>query len=335
MIGSTAPNIPARNIRVYLPRGYLQNTTKRYPVLYLQDGQIVFDPGGPFGSWSADATATREIGQGRMREAILVAVNHGEGNRIPEYQPPTDFYPRTPPNTQGRADAYASFLINNVRPYVDTNFRTLNDPANTLTLGSSMGGLVSLYLGREFSVFGKIGIFSPAFWISPNYIAQVTAGTKKPLRVYLDMGTGEPEDNWEDAVQMYDVHLSQAYAANGEVTFVAGCGEGHNEAAWKARLPGALRFLLPVREEPALLALRDFPPKFSVIAVDLPGGQVTINYTSAFGFKYELARSPDMTDWAPVSTTSPESLPWSNRQITDTFEAATELFWQMTAIASP
>ena len=122
-VDSTATNIADRNVRIYLPRGYTQNSTKRYPVLYLHDGQNVFDPGGDFGSWSADATATREIGQGRMRETILVGIDN-TANRIPEYMPPNDTYQ----GTQGRGDSYASFVINNVRPYLDFNFRTLNDP---------------------------------------------------------------------------------------------------------------------------------------------------------------------------------------------------------------
>lgn len=110
-INSTAANIPGRNIRIYLPRGYAQNTAKRYLVLYLHDGQNVFDPGGPFGSWSADATATREVARGRMRETILVGIDNTT-NRIAEYLPPGDVYK----GSQGRADAYASFVINNVRP---------------------------------------------------------------------------------------------------------------------------------------------------------------------------------------------------------------------------
>ena len=251
-VNSTASGIPARNVRVYLPRGYTQNTSRRYPVLYLHDGQNVFDPGGPFGSWSADATATREIAQGRMREAILVAIDNN-ANRIAEYMPPTDSYQ----GTQGRGAAYASFVINNVRPFIDANYRTLNDPKNTLVLGSSLGGLISLYFAREFSTFGKIGVLSPAFWIAPNYIGQVTAGAKKPLRVYLDFGTAEPADDWDNALSMYDVHLRQGHAAKGDVTFVAGRDQAHNEGAWKARLTGTLHYLLPAREEPNELAQRE------------------------------------------------------------------------------
>lgn len=172
LVDSTAPNIPGRNVHIYLPRGYDQNTTRHYPVVYFHDGQNVFDPNTAFGhvEWQADETATREISQGRMREAILVGIDNDDA-RIPEYQPPNDSYQ----GTQGRADAYASFVINNVRPYIDNAFRTLNDAKNTITIGSSMGGLVSLYLGREFSTFGKIAVMSPALWISPNYVAQVNS----------------------------------------------------------------------------------------------------------------------------------------------------------------
>jgi predicted alpha/beta superfamily hydrolase len=330
-VNSTATNIPSRTVRIYLPRGYQQNTGKRYPVVYLHDGQNVFDPGGSFGSWSADATATCEIAQGRMREAILVGVNNSV-SRTAEYQPPND----SNGGTQGRADAYASFLINNVRPYVDATYRTLNDPKNTITLGSSMGGLVSLYLGREFSVFGKIGVFSPALWISPNYVATVNAGSKKPLRVYLDFGTAEPESDWNNALAMYDVHLAQGYSANADVTFVGGCGDGHNEAAWKTRLPQALHYLLPAREEPAELALRETPPKVAITTLNVPGKTAAFTYTSLFGFTYTLERTATFQDWTPVSTSAPESLPWANRVANDPeFPAGSAFFWRLRATPAP
>ncbi|HEX8076244.1 MAG TPA: alpha/beta hydrolase-fold protein, partial [Chthoniobacterales bacterium] len=263
-VDSTAPNIPGRTVRVYLPRGYEQNTTHRYPVLYLHDGQNVFDPGGPYGSWSADATATREIGQGRMRETIMVGIDNTD-NRIAEYLPPGDSYK----GSQGISDAYASFVINNVRPYIDNTFRTLNDFKNTLTLGSSLGGLVSVYLGREFSVFGKIGVLSPAFWAAPNYIGHVVAGSKIPIRVYLDFGTLETASDWDKCVSMFDLHLAQGYAANDDVTFVAGCNQEHNEAAWAARLRGTLHYLLPAGEAPNELAGRDYPPLLAIAGLNV------------------------------------------------------------------
>jgi predicted alpha/beta superfamily hydrolase len=329
-VDSTAPNIPARTVRIYLPRGYTQNVTRRYPVIYLHDGQNVFDPGGPFGSWSADATATKEMGQGRMREAILVGIDN-DSARIPEYQPPNDSYQ----GTQGRADAYASYVINNVRPYIDTTYRTLNDPKNTVTIGSSMGGLVALYFGREFSTFGKIAVMSPALWISPNYVAQVQSGMKKPLRVHLDMGTNEGQSDFDNCLSMYDTHLAQNYAANGDVEFVAGCGQQHNEAAWSARLPEVFDYLLPTREDPPELAQRDYPPRFVIAGIDLPGGAANFTYTSLFGFTYGLERSTNLTNWSPVSTSAAETFPWSTHPLGDSSFGAGPMFWRLRAVPAP
>jgi predicted alpha/beta superfamily hydrolase len=330
-VDSTATNIPGRTVRIYLPRGYDQNTARRYPVIYLHDGQNVFDPGGPFGSWSADATATKEMGQGRMREAILVGIDN-DSARIPEYQPPNDSYE----GTQGRADAYASFVINNVRPYIDTNFRTLNDAKNTVTIGSSMGGLVSLYLGREFATFGKIAVMSPALWISPNYMAQVKGEAKKVLRAHLDMGTAEGQSDFDNCLSLYDTHLAQTWAANDDVEFTAGCGQQHNEAAWSARLPEVFDYLLPAREDPNELAQRDYPPRIVVTTVDPANGSATLGYSSQFGFTYTLQRSPDLSTWNPVSTTTVEALPWSSHSLNDGgFAPATQIFWNLRADPAP
>ncbi len=326
-VDSSVLNIPGRTVRVYLPRGYTQNVNRRYPVVYFHDGQNVFDPGGPFGSWSADATATKEIGAGRMRETILVGIDN-DSARIPEYQPPNDAYQ----GIQGRADAYASFVINNVRPYIDANFRTLNDAKNTVTIGSSMGGLVSLYLGREFTTFGKIAAMSPALWISPNYVSQVNGETKKPLRVHLDMGTAEGQSDFDNCLAMYDTHLAQNYSVNDDVEYVAGCGQQHNEAAWSVRLPEVFEFLLPAREDPDELAERDYPPAFSVVSVN--GGMATLSYGSLFGFTYSLERSTDLAHWDPVSTTVVESFPWATRSLGDT-AASPQTFWRLRPLASP
>ena len=332
-VNSSVTNIPGRDVRVYLPRGYDQNTGRRYPVVYFEDGQNVFDPSTAFGGneWQADETATREISQGRMREAILVGI-YNTAARIPEYQPPNDSYQ----GTQGRADAYADFVINHVRPYVDNAFRTLNDPKNTVTIGSSMGGLVSLYFGREFTTFGKIAVMSPALWISPNYIAQVNGGLKKPLRVHLDMGTAEGQDDFDNCLSMYDTHLAQSYVVNDDVEFVAGCNQQHNEPAWAARLPGVFDFLLPAREDPPELAQREYPPVVAIRNLDLPNHSVTLDYASLFGFSYTLVRSTNLSQWNSVSTSSPETLPWANRSANDnTFMSNGSTFWRLQANPAP
>ncbi len=326
-VDSSVPNIPGRSVHVYLPRGYTQNATRRYPVVYFHDGQNVFDPGGPFGSWSADATATKEIRAGRMREAILVGIDN-DSARIPEYQPPNDGYQ----GTQGRADAYANFVINNVRPYIDNAFRTLNDPKNTITIGSSMGGLVALYFGREFATFGKIAVMSPALWISPNYVAQVNAEAKKSIRVHLDMGTAEPQDDFDNCLSMYDTHLVQGYSVNDDVEFVAGCGQQHNEAAWSVRLPQVYHYLLPSREDPGELLQRDYPPAFSVASVS--GGTATLSYGSLFGFTYTLERSTNLSQWDTVSSTAVETFPWATNPLGSS-SVGTQTFWRLRPAAAP
>lgn len=192
--------------------------------------------------------------------------------------------------------------------------------------------MISLYFGRESTTFGKIGLLSPAYRIAPNYIAQVLNGGKKQFRVYEDFGTAEPADDWNNAQQMYDVHLAQGYAANSEITFVAGCGQAHNEAAWKERFPVMLHYLLPPQEEPNELAIAEYPPLLEIGALNLAGQSVHLLYRSLFGFSYSLERSSNLRSWTPVSTMFAEDLPWATRVIDDAqVGASSRMFWRLKA----
>lgn len=250
--------IPSREVRVWLPPGY-EDTDMRYPVIYFHDGQNVFRPGGPFGCWFAEDAAADEIKAGRMRRAIMVAVpNNGAdaGNaRITEYQPPSDENPREPSRGQGICHRYAEFLLRKVKPAIDARYRTLPDRENTAVAGASMGGLVSLWLGLHTDAFGAVGVFSPAFWTSPNFTKAVMEGTKKNgLRIYMDMGTREKGnltgDYWEDALAVRGALLGQGYVEGGDFLWNPGEGDEHNEKAWAKRLPAALRFFLPGKDRP-------------------------------------------------------------------------------------
>lgn len=254
-VESDDPAIPSREVRVWLPPGY-DDGDARYPVIYFHDGQNVFRPGGVFGCWFAEDAAVAEIGTGGMRPAIMVAVGNNPADlglaRVTEYQPPGDGNPRHPGAPPGRCDAYAKFLLGKVKPTIDTKYRTLPDKDNTVTAGSSMGGLVSLWLGLETDAFGAVGVFSPAFWTSPNFMKAVMDGQKKPgLRIYMDMGTKETGntrgDYWQDALAVREALLRQGWVEGGDFLWNPGEGEVHNEAAWAKRLPVALRFLLPPR----------------------------------------------------------------------------------------
>jgi len=251
-VGSEDSTIPSREVRVWLPLGY-DASEARYPVIYFHDGQNIFRPGGPFGCWFAEDAAVAEIKAGRMREAILVAVDNNPqdaGNaRITEYQPPEDSNPRDPVCGKGLCDRYAKFLLGAVKPAIDAKYRTFSDRENTVAIGSSMGGLVSLWLGLNTDAFGAVGVFSPAFWTSPHFLRAVTEGKKKEgLRIYMDMGTQEKGnttgDYWQDALAVHKAFVKQCYVEGEDFLWNPGEGDEHNEKAWAKRLPAALHFLL-------------------------------------------------------------------------------------------
>ncbi len=252
LVGSEDSTIPPREVRTWLPPGY-EGSEARYPVIYFHDGQNVFRPGGPFGCWFAEDAAVAEIKAGRMREAILVAVENNPqeaGNaRITEYQPPEDSNPRDQIRGKGLCNRYAKFLLEAVKPAIDEKYRTLPDRENTVAIGSSMGGLVSLWLGLNTDAFGAVGVFSPAFWTSPHFLRAVTEGKKKEgLRIYMDMGTQEKGnttgDYWQDALTVREAFVKQGYVEGEDFLWNPGEGDEHNEKAWAKRLPTALRFLL-------------------------------------------------------------------------------------------
>ncbi len=253
MIESDDAAIPSREVRIWLPPGYGEGNS-RYPVIYFHDGQNVFRPGGPFGCWFAEDTAAEEIKAGRMREAIIVAVPNNEADggkaRVTEYQPPSDANPRDPSRGNGFCDRYGKFLLGKVKPAIDAKYRTFPDKENTVVAGSSMGGLVSLWLGMNTHAFGAVGVFSPAFWTSPKFMKSVMEGTKKDnLRIYMDMGTEEKGnltgDYWQDALAVRKALLKKGYKEGEDFLWNPGEGDEHNEKAWAKRLPVALRFLLP------------------------------------------------------------------------------------------
>lgn len=321
-VGSSWPSqIPARNIRIYLPRGYTNNTWKRYPVVYLHDGQNVFRPGGAFGCWGAEDAANWEMGQGRAREAILVGVDNG-ANRCGEYLPPGDTLSSSVcgGTVAGLGDFYANFLVHNVRPTLDVHYRTLNDRPNTMTLGSSLGGLISTYLGLRTNVFGVVGPMSPAYWAAPNFTGWITSNATLGLRIYTDWGTDEDSSMWDEAWPVRDAFLRDGYTENKDLLTVIGCGHIHNEAAWSNRLPAALRFMLPVLEERNALAHDIYPTEIQdVTSFTIP--ILTGSVTTLVGWRYAVEASTNLTEqfaFSVVATTEVERLPWSNRSLSFT-----------------
>jgi len=229
----TGNGIPSRGGRVYLPRGYTQNTSKKYPVLYMHDGQNVFDPGGSFGSWSADAAATREITHGRMRETIIVAVNNSN-SRMSEYGTPQDGY---------TGNFYMRYLVDNVMPNINSTYRSLTNFMDTGNMGSSLGGLISAYIGLSTNKFGLVGAISPSYWYGTNFRNWINVNPTKGNRIFQDAGTSEGASMWDYFWPVYTYYLQDGYVLNDDLQIMIGCGDAHNEAAWAGRVDNAFRFL--------------------------------------------------------------------------------------------
>lgn len=266
---STAEGIGNREIRIYLPRCYDENTDRRYPVIYFSDGQNVFQPGGSFGCWNAETAADREIRGGRMRETILVAVPCRETpaapgapadtGRLLEYLPSTDTLMTT--DLQGLGAHYADFLIGNVKPTLDYNFRTLSNRLNTAHIGSSAGGLLSLYLGTVYgSVFGLVapmsGVYNAEYIPNfSNWCFEHREALALPKRIWLDTGTEETNieglnlyaSNW-DALTLL-LYAGQVPNKSLHFGVYSGWAGEHNEPAWAARIADVYDFLLPVTDE--------------------------------------------------------------------------------------
>lgn len=321
-VASTVVGIDGRNIKIYLPRGYDSHPNRRYPVLYMHDGQNVFSPGGSFGSWDVDLTASAEIQMGRVRECIIVAIDNTE-DRLSEYLPPTDDF-----NGTGRCDDYASFVIDNVRPTLDVNYRTLNDPSNTLLMGSSFGGIATIYMGwAHASVFGKLGVLSPSWWAIPNLRNQMHSVDARSERVFLYWGTEESSTSadaatwWPPFLDGYDIYLSQGYHVGGDFLLRVGCGLAHNEAAWANQMAEALGFLLDVNDSPNELAYVEARPAVEIAVNE--GDEVNLQFTGISGYRYEFESTDDLTDsesWSLVSARV-TSRYWKTFSVSDTIEA--------------
>jgi predicted alpha/beta superfamily hydrolase len=238
-----------RSYRVVLPRGYDNHPTRRYPVVYLHDGQNVFEAGA-FGTWNAHTSAGTLTSAGQMRESILVGIDNGP-NRISDY---------SAPDAGGWGDRYVRFIRDELKPVIDGGYRTLTGAADTAAIGSSMGGHISLYMGWDFtSSFTRIGAFSGAFQIyTSGFYNRVQSQPRRNIRLYLDSGdAGTANDNYWPILNLRDNLMNPARAGGvggaftleGSMKHVIGLGQQHNEAAWSQRLPDAYRFLLPATEE--------------------------------------------------------------------------------------
>jgi len=231
-----------RGVYVYLPPTYLENSAARFPVVYMHDGQNLFDPAAAFGgvTWRVAEAIDEAAGTGRFPEAIVVGPNNAGGDRIAEYTPTAD-----PMYGGGRGDLYLRFLVEELKPVVDAELRTRPGRESTALMGSSLGGLISSYAGvTKPGVFGLIGAMSPSTWWNNRVILSMVAGTgtTRPLRVYVD--SGDTNDGLEDTRDLAAAYRDLGYVDGRDFLFVVQPGGTHTESAWASRLPGALEMLL-------------------------------------------------------------------------------------------
>ena len=241
-----------RDLLVYLPPSYGRSDDS-YPVLYFQDGQNLFDQETSFaGEWQVDETMERMSREGV--EAIIVGIPHAEEDRLIEYNP---F--RNSKNGLGRGRDYLDFILQTVKPLIDANFRTLAGPRFTGIVGSSMGGLISLYaFFHQRQAFGFVGAMSPSVRYAKcqifDYVLQApfVGG-----RIYLDVGTREHSQKaiWLANVaysrryygsvrRMHRILVKKGYRPRKEILYVEEKWARHEEDAWARRLPGLIRFFL-------------------------------------------------------------------------------------------
>jgi predicted alpha/beta superfamily hydrolase len=232
----------SRTLVIYLPPSYNENPLKRYPVLYMHDGQNLFEAQtSAFGTeWQVDENINASVAAGRMDEVIVVGVSN-TANRIWEYTPCCDA-----DYGGGGADTYERFLIDTVKPTIDQTLRTLPGKDTTAVMGSSLGGLLSFYLSRRNpTVFSKAGCLSSSFWWNDEALtAEVEqSAAHVPVKLYLDAGTSN--DGLPQTTRMDSALLADGYVQGKDVDFYTAQGGSHNEASWAARVRIPLEWLFP------------------------------------------------------------------------------------------
>jgi len=243
-----------RDLLVWLPPSYDASAEQRYPVIYMHDGQNLFDAETSFvGEWQVDETMTTLAADGL--QAIIVGLPNND-QRVLEYNPFPDTWVG-----KGKGDAYLQFIVQTVKPLIDAVFRTLPGRDSTGIAGSSMGGLISLYAYfKHADVFGLCGAFSPAYWFGGSAIMDFVRDVPyAPGKLYMDIGTDEgvvaQRFPWRKGItqqemsrryvesvrRIRDLLREKGYA---DMLYVEENGAPHNEDAWARRLPAAMRYLL-------------------------------------------------------------------------------------------
>jgi predicted alpha/beta superfamily hydrolase len=238
-----------RDVLVYLPPGYEGEARRRYPVLYLHDGQNLFDGATSFipgQDWRVGETAQSLIESNVIEPVIIVGVYNTGRKRVEEYTPSRD--PKF--KVGGKAGLYGRLLVEELKPFIDSHYRTKSDAENTGLGGSSLGGLVTMYLGLQYPhVFGKLAVVSPSVWWDGRRILCDVAAFRavRHARIWLDMGTDEGANATADARSLRDALVSKGWRLGSDLRYFEAEGAKHTEAAWARRVDPILRFLFPMK----------------------------------------------------------------------------------------
>ena len=235
-----------RHLLVWLPPGYGEAPSGRYPVFYLHDGQ------NKFLNWRIDETAQALIGAKEIEPLILVGVYNG-GTHEARFQ---DYTPTRVPEfrTSGRADDYGRMLVEEIKPLIDSQYRTLPGAADTGLGGASLGGLVSLHLGLKYpGTFGRLALMSPSLWWDDRVILKSVKQlpAKPDLRIWLDIGTAEGDEGRANVRRLRDALVAKGWVLNSDLHHLEAKGAGHNEEAFARRASQVLKYLFPPRAEAA------------------------------------------------------------------------------------
>ena len=259
-----------RRIWVYLPENYSQ-TTDSFPVMYMQDGQNLFDANTSFsGEWEVDESLNSLFDNGD-NGVIIIGIDNGGGYRIDEYSPWI--------NTQyggGQGDEYTDFIVSTLKPHIDSNYRTKTERDNTGIMGSSLGALISFYAAIEHQdVFSKVGVFSPSFWFSDSAYTHVqNKGKQYNMSFYLMAGQQESASMVPKLSQMKSALLNAGFT-NSEIKYVTHADGQHSEWYWRREFPNAYIWLFnPLMSSTNKQVINDkikiYPNPFSdFITVDL------------------------------------------------------------------
>ncbi|MBO3097357.1 alpha/beta hydrolase [Gelidibacter pelagius] len=232
-----APQLQVKKtIWLYLPKAYA-NSNKDYPVVYMQDAQNLFDAETSYvGEWNVD----EYLDSISDNKSLIIGIEHGNEKRMEELTPfPNEKY------GGGKADAYLNFIINTLKPHIDTTYRTLNDPEHTTIFGSSLGGLMSFYALIKYpDTFGNAGIFSPSFWFSNRIFEFVSESDLSPnSRFYFLAGSEESIEMIPDQNKMIELLLKKGVPENHIKKIIIEGGQ-HNEALWRHNFPEAYQWLV-------------------------------------------------------------------------------------------